>query len=88
MAAAARGAARMGICGEECRSAIIEMIERHGLPVATDYAPDRLLEAAFRDKKRSGRNISLILPEKIGKCVIRSFGLDELAEFIRAGVLS
>ena len=45
-----------------------------------------MIEAAFFDKKRSGQRITLILPEKIGKCVAKSFSMDELANFIRLGM--
>jgi 3-dehydroquinate synthase len=62
------------------------MVKLYGLPDKTDLTPEQLIEAAFFDKKRSGKRISLIVPEKIGKCVIKSFNMDELAEFIHLGM--
>jgi len=83
MVIASRGAARIGMCDWECHAAIVEMVKRYSLPHATDITPDQLIGAAFFDKKRSGKSITLILPERIGKCAARDFSLDELAEFIR-----
>jgi 3-dehydroquinate synthase len=69
MAVVSRGAA--------CHPEIVEMLKRFGLPYQTDIPPEKLIEAAFSDKKRSGRRITEVLPERIGKCVLRDFSLDE-----------
>ena len=86
MVIASRGAARMGLCGEDCHKEIVETVKRYQLPTETDIPPESLIEAAFFDKKRSGQRITLILPERIGKCVAKSFSMDELANFIRLGM--
>jgi 3-dehydroquinate synthase len=86
MVIASRGAARMGLCGEDCHREIAQAVRRYQLPADTDIPPDKLIEAAFFDKKRSGQSITLILPEKIGKCAAKSFSLDDLAAFIRLGM--
>ena len=82
MSIASRGACRMGMCGEDCHREIVEMLKRYALPHETDIPPEQLLEAALYDKKRSGQRITLILPERIGKCVARTVDIGELAEFI------
>jgi 3-dehydroquinate synthase len=86
MAIAGRGAWRMGFCGEDCYLEIVEMLKRFHLPYETGIPPERLTEAAFSDKKRSGRRITEVLPEKVGKCVLHSFSMDELDAFIRLGL--
>jgi 3-dehydroquinate synthase len=86
MVVASRGAWRTGLCSEECHLEIAGMVRSYGLPDKTDLTPEKLIEAAFFDKKRSGKNISLIVPEKIGKCVIKSFSMEELEEFIKLAV--
>jgi 3-dehydroquinate synthase len=86
MVIASRGAARMGLCGEDCHTEIVEAVRRYQLPDETDIPPESLIEAAFFDKKRSGQRITLILPERIGKCAAKSFSMDELAGFIRLGM--
>jgi len=86
MAAAARGAWHMGLCDKNCCSDIIEMIKHYDLPYETDIPPELLIEAAFSDKKRSGQRITEVLPSKIGKCELHSFGFDELETFIKLGL--
>ena len=89
MAIAARGASRMGLCGEDCHTEIVEAVRRFQLPCAAHFlpvSPEQLIEAALFDKKRSGGRITEIVPEKIGKCVLKNFSLDEFAAFIRLGM--
>jgi len=86
MVIASRGAWRMGFCGEACFLEVLDMVRRYRLPDTTDIPPERVIEAAFFDKKRRGKNISLIVPERIGRCAIRSFAMDELADFVRLGM--
>ncbi len=83
MVIVSRGAFRMGICGGDCYNEIVEAVRRYKLPAETEFTPEQLIEAASFDKKRSGGYITLILPERIGKCIARSFSLDELAAFVR-----
>jgi len=87
MSIASRGAWRMGLCDEDCHREIVLMLKRYKLPHETDISAERLIEAAFSDKKRSGNRITEILPERIGKCVLHSFSFDELKEFIKLGVM-
>jgi 3-dehydroquinate synthase len=86
MVLASRGAARAGFCDQECHLEITEAVRRYHLPTATDITPDQLIDAAFFDKKRSGKRITLILPERIGKCAAKDFSLDEFADFVRLAV--
>jgi 3-dehydroquinate synthase len=86
MAISSRGAWRMGFCAESCRLEVVEMLTRLGLPYETGISPEKLLEAAFSDKKRRGGRITEVLPEKTGKCILHSFSFEELEEFIRLGV--
>ena len=83
MVIASRGAFRMGLCDEGCHLDIVDAVRRFELPYSTDISPEALIEAAYFDKKRSGRCIKLILPEMIGKCVARSFSMNELETFVR-----
>ena len=86
MAITSRAASRMGLCSEDCHREIVETVKRYQLPYETDIPPEMLLNAAFFDKKRSGQHITLVLPERIGKCVMKSYSMDELETFIRLGV--
>ena len=86
MAITVRAASRLGLCSEDCYTEIVDAVRRFELPYTTDIAPDQLIEAALFDKKRSGGRITVILPEKIGKCVLKSFSMDEHTAFIRLGM--
>ena len=86
MAIASRGAWRMGFCSAECHKEIVDMLKRFELPYETDILPERLVEAALSDKKRSGKLITEVIPERIGKCVLYSFTLEELGDFIKLGM--
>jgi len=86
MAITGRAAWRMGVCEENCYLEIIDMLKHLGLPYTTDVAAEALIEAAFSDKKRSGKSITEVLPEKIGKCKLHSFNFDELEVFIKLGL--
>jgi len=86
MSIASRGAWRMGFCDEDCNLEIVETLKRFQLPYKTDIPHEMLIEAAFSDKKRSGKQITEILPEKIGKCVLHNLSLNELEIFIKLGM--
>ena len=38
------------------------------------------------DKKRSGDEITLVVPEKIGKCILKKIKVEELEGFISEGL--
>lgn len=85
-AMAARAAAARGICDQGTATRIMWLLERFGLPVFTHYTAGELLDAALSDKKRSGDTVNLILPERIGGCVIHPVSVGELETIIQAGL--
>lgn len=72
MVMAAELSCRLGICGGDCIDEITDALINNGLPVKCGYESAELLEYMKTDKKRSDREISFILPEKIGSCIIRN----------------
>lgn len=79
-------AASYGICDSLTAERIREAVKRFGLPCDTDYSAEELYEVMLRDKKRNGSSISIVLPEKIGRCIIKKMDIAELEDFIRAGL--
>lgn len=76
-----------------CRSAkcpntprITALLEKFGLPTATDLPAKLLWEAALSDKKRSGGTINLIVPRTIGDCAIVPTLTENLKTFIEEGM--
>lgn len=70
----------------DARERIIEANTRCKLPVTCEYSAKNLTAIALSDKKRSGESINLVIPEKIGKCVLRKINIDELEGFIEKGL--
>ena len=68
-----------------CR-AIIAANRSCGLPVTTSYSPEQLTEAALSDKKRKGDRITLVLPERIGKCRLEKIDVAMLEDAFRRGL--
>lgn len=86
MAHVARAAFRRGLCKRDCPGRIEEMLHLYGLPVSTSLEPEMLAQAALSDKKRTGKQITLVIPEEIGRCVLYPLPVSEIAELIREGV--
>ena len=86
MAVACRGAYRAGFCSEDCYTQLIEVLKLYKLPFTTGIPAEKLIETSFSDKKRRNQNITLVIPEKIGRCVLKTFSMEEAAEFFRQGM--
>lgn len=84
MVMAAYAAERLEICDAGCRSDIEEMVRAFGLPAGTDFEEKELFDAMISDKKRDRDEITLVLPEEIGRCVLRKFPTVELPLILRA----
>ncbi len=86
MAIMARACAKKGICSWETAAAIVNVLQRFSLPVRTDYAVEDIYTCALSDKKRSGGTVNLIVPRSIGCCEILSTPVEQMKEFIEAGM--
>lgn len=86
MAVVCRAGAAMGTCDESMRDEVIELIHRFGLPIHTDYTAESIFQSALSDKKRSGGVVNLIVPRRIGNCLICPTPVDQLKDFIEAGL--
>lgn len=56
-----------------------------GLPTQSPYPAAALSQAALSDKKRRGGKITLVLPERIGKCVLKTVDVAELPAYFAKG---
>ncbi len=64
---------------------VIDACRACGLPAECPYPAAVLAEAALSDKKRRGDQITLVLPERIGKCSLKTVGMAELAHYFALG---
>ena len=65
---------------------ILAILEKFGLPTATDFSAATLAATALSDKKRTGGTVNLILPSAIGHCEISPWPVEQLESFIQAGL--
>ncbi len=86
MAIAARSAAKLRLCSEETCNRILDILERFGLSVGTQYSAEDLYAYTLSDKKRSGSTVKLIVPYAIGDCRIVPTPVEDLKSFIEAGL--
>ena len=56
-----------------------------GLPIRVPYSASELAAAALHDKKRRGGKITLVLPETIGKCYLKTIDIAELPAYFTKG---
>lgn len=86
MAAASRAADKLGFSKEPCGLEIMRILEKNNLPIECPFSPDELLSAILLDKKRAGNKLNLVLPERIGKCVLHPISLGSLHDFLKNAV--
>lgn len=86
MAIVAGAAVKLGICGSDTQNSILAILEKFNLPTSIEYTAQALFECALSDKKRSGSSVTLVVPERIGKCSLRPTKVNELKDFIEAGL--
>lgn len=86
LAIIARAAERLGWTEEPLANRICACLAAHDLPIATNFSAAELAEAALSDKKRAGDRITLVLPQRIGHCTLRSVPVTELPAIISAGL--
>ena len=85
-AIAARASAAFGICDYGVSARIQWLLRQFGLPLFTDRSAGELKDMALSDKKRSGSTVNLIVPVRIGECIVRPTPVDETESFIQAGL--
>lgn len=85
MVIAAKAAYKSGLCDKSVYEDIKKLLLQYNLPVSTKLTAKQLLESALSDKKRKGDKISLVLPIRIGKAIIKNVSIDELERFFKLG---
>lgn len=86
LAIISRAAAKRGLCDIALAKRIEAVLMKYSLPISCVYDAKALAEAALRDKKRAGDQITIIYPEKVGECRLKNIHVDELYGLIRDGL--
>lgn len=86
MAIIAKAAWKYEICDHAVYENICKILTIFDLPISTAYSADALYMSALSDKKRAGDNVNLIVPLKIGHCIIQKTPTNDVKSFIEAGL--
>ena len=86
MVIAARGASALGLCDQRVTDDIIKALKLYGLTDKCDFSAEGLASVSLSDKKRDGGSITLVLPEKVGCCILKRIPIEELCSFYEKGL--
>lgn len=85
MAVMARAACREGKCEEAVVTAIETIEKKYGLPDRIPYSKDALLKEIAADKKMAGSSMRIVVPKRIGACVIETIPAEQIGQILTDG---
>ena len=71
------------MCAEAARARLLPVLEALKLPTVVEGNLETILNIAAHDKKRSGKDISVIRVDEIGSCEILKMPMDDYKTMIR-----
>lgn len=80
-----RAAVNLGLCKKEVLDKLLSILDSYSLPTKTSFSINELYKAALSDKKISCKEINLVVPQKIGECIIKKIPVDDLKIWLNAG---
>ena len=86
MAVIARACTKEGICSSQTAQDIITVLKDNGLPTETSFSSDDIYSVAVLDKKRKNDVITLVLPQKIGSCLLKEYDVKVVKSFFEKGL--
>lgn len=81
-----KAACRAGICTPAFSALLKEALDACGVNTTCPYSAAELATGALADKKKSGTDITLVLPRNADDVILRSFPLDDLQDFFEGGL--
>ena len=82
----AEASAAAGMIPAASAEEIISALAGLGYDLSCPYRAEDLAEAALSDKKRRGSEITLVIPEKVGRCSLRRIQTAGLKDLIRSAL--
>lgn len=82
MAIITKACVKNGLCEKNVENELVEIIEKFKLPINSPYKTDEMIEIIKNDKKRKGDNITLVVPESLGKCVLKTIPIAEIKNLL------
>ncbi len=86
MVIVSKAAAQLGVCDASVPEKVSELLKKNGIGESCEYSAAELAAAAMGDKKKNGKKITLILPERVGHSVLYPVDASSLEEFFAAGL--
>ncbi len=77
-----RASIKAGLCENDTLEILKKLLRKYSLPTALPFSPEEIAEIALNDKKRAGGTITLVIPEKPGKCYLKKTPVKDLEAFI------
>ena len=71
------------VCAPDVRERVVQLCEKLGLPMSTDFNLEAALALVAHDKKRQGDEISVIKVEKIGSYKMEKISLGAFGDAVR-----
>ncbi len=81
-----RGAYKSGITKADITEFLVSLLKKYNLPVSTDFSAEELFCVTLSDKKRSGDDITLVIPSEFGKCELYKTQINSLKDIIEKGL--
>jgi len=82
----ARAAYKKGFCNADYSGEIEDAFSGFPNVLNMNFSADEMYEAGLSDKKRSGEKLNIIIPEKVGTCVVKTIEATELLEIFKLGL--
>lgn len=81
-----KGAYRMGLTDFDGSLYLTKILNEIGFDLNIPYSSDDIYKYALTDKKIKDGHIAMVIPEDVGKCKLHKISLDELKDFLKAGL--
>lgn len=86
MAIVARAAEKANLLEDGTCKKILNALKMCNLPTSCSFSEDELCEVILNDKKRKGDFVTFVIPERIGKCVLKDISVCDIKNFISLGM--
>lgn len=86
MALVSAAADSLGWSNESCTHILLDILKGFDFPLDCPFSPEELTAAALQDKKIRGSHITLVLPDSLGSCFLKTISIDNLLQFIKCAI--
>lgn len=77
------GLGMLYMASNEVKERLVKLLGKYNLPTKVDVNNDKLFSLILHDKKRSGKNIDIVLVDKIGTYKIKTIDVIEINDYMK-----